>query len=196
MSDINRLHVCALQSRRYIGDFATRGQCPCESCLPEHPSLRLFFLDVTGAKTLLLVSRSGVHRDCGDGAACAQAKSGLKVLGLRGGFGVMGMNSNAKPDPNAQSPQPASGTTTPRGGTAFTKIVYTKVPGETPKTVEVAGSWSKFKQRNAMTRNAAGLRSSPPLLPLSLPAFLLRIEGGMCVLCGNTTVYGTQGSAR
>jgi hypothetical protein len=29
---------------------------------------------------------------------------------------------------------------TPRGGTAFTKIVYAKVPGETPKTVEVTPS--------------------------------------------------------
>jgi hypothetical protein len=29
---------------------------------------------------------------------------------------------------------------TPRGGTAFTKIVYVKVPGETPKTVEVTPS--------------------------------------------------------
>jgi len=44
---------------------------------------------------------------------------------------------------------------TPRG-TAFTKIVYAKLPGESPMTVEVAGSWSKFKQRNSMTRNANG----------------------------------------
>ena len=51
---------------------------------------------------------------------------------------------------------PQSGKAGGAGGTAFTKIVYTKVPGETPKSVEVAGSWSKFKQRNAMTRNAAG----------------------------------------
>lgn len=42
------------------------------------------------------------------------------------------------------------------GGTAFTKIVYAKLPNETPKTVEVAGSWSKFKQRNSMTRNSNG----------------------------------------
>ena len=54
------------------------------------------------------------------------------------------------------SGMPQSGKAGGAGGTAFTKIVYTKVPGETPKSVEVAGSWSKFKQRNAMTRNAAG----------------------------------------
>jgi len=111
---------------------------------------------------------------------CAQ--SHLKLLNLRGGFGVIGISgtNNIKPTSsqsranlgtNSEAAGPtgpatsatggvtptggASGSTTPRG-TAFTKIVYTKVPGETPRTVEVAGSWSNFKQRNAMTRNAAG----------------------------------------
>jgi hypothetical protein len=96
---------------------------------------------------------------------------GLQIL--RGGFGVIGISggNNVKSSGsqsnlqagggialgNSGSSGAVSGASTPRGGTAFTKIVYAKVPGEIPKTVEVAGSWSKFKQRNAMTKNSQGV---------------------------------------
>ena len=48
----------------------------------------------------------------------------------------------------------------------FSNLVYAKIPGESPKTVEVAGSWSKFQQRHAMSRTSNGdyeimLRLSP-----------------------------------
>lgn len=112
-------------------------------------------------------------------AACEEARRaidhdttmtpGLQVL--RGGFGVIGISggNNIKSSSSQSNlgagggvalggsgTSASSGASTPRGGTAFTKIVYSKVPGEIPKTVEVAGSWSKFKQRNSMTKNAQG----------------------------------------
>ncbi len=50
----------------------------------------------------------------------------------------------------------APAASTPPVSSAFTKLVYAKLPGESPKTVEVAGSWSKFEQRHAMTRTSNG----------------------------------------
>ena len=104
---------------------------------------------------------------------------GLQIL--RGGFGVIGISggnniksSSSQSNLGGQAlagggAGAASGASTPRGGTAFTKIVYAKVPGEIPKTVEVAGSWSKFKQRNAMTKNSQGALPS-----CFFPVMLLR----------------------
>jgi hypothetical protein len=94
-------------------------------------------------------------------------------LTLRGGFGVLGMsgsnvkttistgNLNAGQAGGFESlsrlgvPASQEGSASAQG-TAFTKIVYAKLPGESPKTVEVVGSWSKFKQRSPMTRASNG----------------------------------------
>lgn len=96
-------------------------------------------------------------------------------LTLRGGFGVLGMSgSNVKTTTSTGNlnagqaggfeslsrlgvgvPASQEGSAS-APGTAFTKIVYAKLPGESPKTVEVVGSWSKFKQRSPMTRASNG----------------------------------------
>eukprot|EP00288_Rhodomonas_lens_P001549 CAMPEP_0177732868 /NCGR_PEP_ID=MMETSP0484_2-20121128/23358_1 /TAXON_ID=354590 /ORGANISM="Rhodomonas lens, Strain RHODO" /LENGTH=372 /DNA_ID=CAMNT_0019246165 /DNA_START=37 /DNA_END=1155 /DNA_ORIENTATION=- len=52
---------------------------------------------------------------------------------------------------------PSNGHTRPgapqaKTGTAFTRILFKKEKKETLKTVEVTGSWSKFKSRHQMTR--------------------------------------------
>lgn len=133
------------------------------------------WLTMTLLVTVLLVAAASDARAWSTTSTAPMHKAvcdSSQLLRLRGGFGVIGIsgNNNIKTtgsNPNlggAMGSGSMSGTTTPPAtdgsvtprGTAFTKIVYTKVPGETPKTVEVAGSWSKFKQRNSMTKNAAG----------------------------------------
>lgn len=76
----------------------------------------------------------------------------IKVVQLRGGASPQAAQAaSANGVPVARS---ASGRDLQ--GTAFTKIVYKKINGEIHKSVEVVGSWSRFKTRNAMTKNKDG----------------------------------------
>ncbi|EKX31474.1 hypothetical protein GUITHDRAFT_166877 [Guillardia theta CCMP2712] len=73
----------------------------------------------------------------------------IKVVQLRGGASPQAASANGVPVARSASGRDLQ-------GTAFTKIVYKKINGEIHKSVEVVGSWSRFKTRNAMTKNKDG----------------------------------------